>query len=268
MTDVIKVVVNTCFRLFLALFALCLFSASVCLAVSLKQSQIPIFIAHAGGAVNQQTYTNSLEALNLNYDNGFRFFEIDLSWTSDGELVAIHDWDGSFRGKFIVSEEIKVPTEAEFLKLKMKTGLTPLSLENVLMWAKGKGDVVIVTDIKDENIKALGKIFTDFEAYIDYIIPQVYSYQEYSEANTLGYPRTILTMYKMKIDPDEVMHFLTQNSPFAVTMPWQVAQSGLASHLYQNQIVVYAHTVNDIKLFNSLRKIGVFGIYTDYISPP
>jgi glycerophosphoryl diester phosphodiesterase len=39
----------------------------------------PTLIAHAGGAINQQTYTNSLEALNANYAKGFRFFEIDLS---------------------------------------------------------------------------------------------------------------------------------------------------------------------------------------------
>ena len=49
-------------------------------------------IAHAGGQFNGATYTNSLEALDRNYGAGFRAFEIDLSFTSDGELVCLHDW--------------------------------------------------------------------------------------------------------------------------------------------------------------------------------
>jgi glycerophosphoryl diester phosphodiesterase len=69
-----------------------------------------------------------LEALNENYGKGFRFFEIDFSWTSDGKLVAIHDWQGALSGMYIVSEGMGIPTEAEFVNLKMKAGLTQLSL--------------------------------------------------------------------------------------------------------------------------------------------
>jgi hypothetical protein len=150
----------------------------------------------------------------------------------------------------------------------MKTDLTQLSLEGVLKWAKEKGDVFIVTDVKDENIRALRKINTEFKEYRGYIVPQVYNYQEYTEISELGYPRIILTLYRMQIDPYEVISFSVRHSPFAVTMPWQVAQSGLAYSLNQKNTVVYAHTVNDLNLFHSLRKIGVFGIYTDHVAPP
>ncbi len=51
------------------------------------------YLAHAGGEINGQRYTNSLEALNLNYSNGFRIFEIDIITTTDGHLVCAHDWD-------------------------------------------------------------------------------------------------------------------------------------------------------------------------------
>ena len=36
-------------------------------------------VAHAGGSFQGNTNTNSLEALNYNYDNGFEYFEIDFS---------------------------------------------------------------------------------------------------------------------------------------------------------------------------------------------
>lgn len=37
-----------------------------------------LYIAHAGGGVENYTYTNSLESLNSSYEQGFRFFELDL----------------------------------------------------------------------------------------------------------------------------------------------------------------------------------------------
>ena len=57
-------------------------------------------IAHAGGQVNGATYTNSLEALEENYQAGFRAFEIDFSFTSDRQLVCLHDWEESFTRSF------------------------------------------------------------------------------------------------------------------------------------------------------------------------
>ena len=252
---------------FILLFALMLFRAPFCLPSEVKISA-PFFVAHAGGTINQQTYTNSLDALNSNYGKGFRSFEIDFSWTSDGELVAIHDWDRTFKKIFNITGDIEIPTKSEFLQLETKTGITQLSLENVLKWADKKGDVFIVTDVKDDNIKALRKMSLDFKKFDKYIIPQVYSYQEYHAVTTLGYNNIILTLYRMKFDPDKILSFSKNNSPFAITMHWKVAQSGLAYYLHKNHTRVYAHTVNDINLFASLRKLGVFGKYTDDISPP
>ncbi|MBW2466917.1 MAG: amidohydrolase [Deltaproteobacteria bacterium] len=227
----------------------------------------PVYIAHAGGAVNNKIYTNSFEALNTNYEKGYRFFEIDFSWTADGEMVAIHDWHNAFRQMFYVPQDITIPTKARFLQLETKTGLTQLSLEEILQWAKDQGDAYIITDVKNDNVKALKKINTDFKKYKKIIIPQVYSYREYAEAERIGYNTIILTIYRMKTNALELLNFSRNNTPFAITMPWKVAQSGLAYQLYWNGMKVYAHTVNDIDLFNSLRKIGVYGIYTDYISP-
>jgi glycerophosphoryl diester phosphodiesterase len=272
---------------------LMLFHALTCISSDLPQMRPPMFIAHAGGAVNRQTYTNSLEALNTNYEKGFRFFEIDFSWTADEELVAAHDWDDAYQELFYVPAEMKgkVPTSAQFFRLKSKKGLTQLSLEDVLAWAAEKQDAVIVTDIKDKNLNALRKIRNRIEKYEKYIIPQAYSYQEYDDILKLGYKNIILTLYRMEIDPAEALRlsknnsqdikdelrrrftaklvgFSKKRSPFAVTMHQRVARSGVAALLHQNNTAVYVHTVNDIKLFDALRGMGIFGIYTDYLAPP
>lgn len=48
-------------------------------------------IAHAGGAINGQTYTNSKTALINALNNGFRYIELDLYQTPDGNVVCSHD---------------------------------------------------------------------------------------------------------------------------------------------------------------------------------
>lgn len=49
-------------------------------------------IAHAFGGVDGASYTNSYEAFITNYNRGYRLFEVDLVQTTDGKLVARHDW--------------------------------------------------------------------------------------------------------------------------------------------------------------------------------
>lgn len=51
------------------------------------------FIAHAGGIINGKIYTNSLDALNNSYKDGFRLMELDLTHTTDGAIIAVHDWE-------------------------------------------------------------------------------------------------------------------------------------------------------------------------------
>ena len=256
-------------HLFVILGFLAIVPSGSGIALSKDELVPPIVIAHAGGAIKKMTYTNSLEALSANYDKGFRFFEIDLSWTSDGELVAIHDWEGTLQTNFLDSEKYLPPfNKKEFLKLQMKSGLTQLSLEDVLRWARTKEDAYIITDAKNDNIKVLLEINKKFAEWKQHVIPQVYNYMEYEKASLLGYPQVILTIYRMKIDPIELLTFALRESPFAVTMPWQAAQSGLAFDLYRNNIRVYAHTVNEFNHFLKLKRVGVFGVYTDYLAPP
>lgn len=226
----------------------------------------PKLVAHAGGAVDGVTYSNSLEALNANYARGFRFFEVDFSWTADGQLVAVHDWE-SARDILNMPDDVGVPTKSQFLRMKTSTGLTTLSLEDVLAWAGGKGDAYVVTDIRDGNLDALRKIRDRYNAWQDRVIPQVYSYREYDDVSGLGYANIILTLYRMKVVPEDVLTFCRERRPFAVTMSLWLARSGLASQLHGQEIVVYAHTVNDPGLFAELAGEGVYGIYTDEIAP-
>ena len=109
------------------------------------------FIAHAGGMINGDIYTNSLEALNHSYAKGFRLFELDIIKTADGQYVAAHDWEGwsritGYKGDLPVSKE-------EFLKHKILKTYSPMDMTMINSWFKEHEDAMLVTDKINEPRK-------------------------------------------------------------------------------------------------------------------
>lgn len=102
------------------------------------------FIAHAGGAIDGISYTNSLEALDANYAKGFRMFELDIIKTSDGKFVAAHDW--KYWAGLTGYNGPLPPTESEFLNHKILKKYTPLDMDRINQWFAGHKDAILVTD--------------------------------------------------------------------------------------------------------------------------
>lgn len=102
------------------------------------------FIAHAGGSINGELYTNSLEALNLNYARGFRLFELDIVRTKDDKFVAAHDWStwkrqSAYKGAL-------PPTLAQFKQYKINSKYQSLDLAAINQWFSEYSDAILVTD--------------------------------------------------------------------------------------------------------------------------
>ena len=83
------------------LLAACLFTGSVPYGNAKEEIAVntPEFnwenyniITHALGGLDGYTYLNSRESFINHYDKGCRFFEVDLSQTSDGVWVCRHNW--------------------------------------------------------------------------------------------------------------------------------------------------------------------------------
>ncbi|VAW44166.1 hypothetical protein MNBD_GAMMA02-1854 [hydrothermal vent metagenome] len=102
------------------------------------------FIAHAGGAIDGYKYTNSLEALKHNYQQGFRLFELDIQQTADGHFVAVHDWpqwqkQTKFQGEL-------PPTHEIFMQLPILQTYTALDVPAINAWFAQHEDAILVTD--------------------------------------------------------------------------------------------------------------------------
>lgn len=122
------------------------------------EPHIDRYIAHAGGEIDGVKYTNSLDALNHNYELGFRLFELDISETADGHFVAIHDWahwkkETNYQGEIPVSL-------SEFNKHKIRNKYITLDMSAINRWFSEHPDAILVTD-KINLPKKFAKQFVD-----------------------------------------------------------------------------------------------------------
>ena len=116
------------------------------------------FIAHGGGEINGISVTDSLEALNFSYNQGFRYLELDILKTSDGHFVASHDWNSWKKNNGY--DAILPPTLEEFKNVKIYKKYTPLDMEAINKWFNEHSDAILVTDHMDEPLK-FAKKFID-----------------------------------------------------------------------------------------------------------
>ena len=239
------------------------FHVSASVAVTTHRTRgWPEYIAHGGGAVNGKEKTNSLEALNLNYEKGFRFFELDFNWTSDGELVAIHDWNESKLTTF--GGKPKTMSLLEFRQAQTLTELSQMTLDDVAEWIRnGHEDAYVVTDIKDHNVDGLRLIASRHYDIQKNFIPQIYRFREMSPARRLGFPQVILTLYAAEYTESGILTFVDQQRPFAVTMPPHKTNVNFLGKLNQLQVMTYTHGVNDTVQQEQMRSLGIRGFYTN-----
>lgn len=219
------------------------------------------FIAHAGGLASGWDYTNSREALDENYRRGFRFFEVDMSWTADDHLVLVHDWKKTWR-RYFGGEA--VPTREQFLATPMRHGLSTLSMEDVIAWLGQHPDAFLVTDVKERNLDALQRVAAEAGPLVARIVPQAYGPDEIAAVRALGYEQVILTVYRSRLTPAELTDAAREGGAWALTIPEARARNGEFSQaLAEEGLPVYVHTVNDAAGWSQLRELGVDGLYTD-----
>jgi len=137
------------------------------------------FIAHAGGGIDGNSYTNSLEAMDLNYKKGFRQFELDFLKTSDGKIVAVHDWE-QWRGYTNYTLE-GVPSYKDFMNLKILDKYTPMDIAMVNDWFALHDDAVLVTDKINNPLE-----FSNQYEFKNRLIMELFSWEAIKEAVHVG----------------------------------------------------------------------------------
>ncbi|MCM2536180.1 hypothetical protein NDK43_32790 [Neobacillus pocheonensis] len=234
-------------------------------------------VVHGLGYIDGHLVTNSLDALLLNYNRGYRVFEIDLNMTSDHRLVARHDWTTghyAYLGQDYPAVAGPIPFQT-VMSLKIHGKYNPASWEQILAVMQMYPDIYIITDTKEMDEKSVRLTFSylvnavkQFDpTLLGRIIPQIYN------TKMLGYIKSnydfnyvIYTLYHLTDipSPSELAEWSMRNKITAITaLPFRLTYE-MRTALQEKGITIYAHTINDPNKAARYKKQGI-GIYTDFL---
>jgi hypothetical protein len=212
-----------------------------------------VYIAHAGGGLGRRTYLNNLEAIENSMRRHVNFIEIDFHYSKDSVVIACHNFEQR--------------TVAEFLQ---DTTLgTQLTLASLMEWLADK-EVMLITDIKTNNIKILKQISIKYKPILRKIIPQAYTIPEIIEIKEMGFKNVIYTNYISRYPNSVITQLANAHCVYAITLPYDMNFKRLKYFHGFNNIPtpIFTNTVNDRDLTDDLVNSGCRGVYTDLLLLP
>lgn len=224
-------------------------------------------IYHAGGEIQGNVYTNSLEAIEETLAEGNYFIEIDLNYTSDGHLVCAHSWQDVYPNDY-------QPTLEEFLSSKVQGKFTPITAADLIQIMRDTPEMYLVTDIKNKDIcppiAELVALAEEDPTILDRFIIQLYTGREKNSVKEI-YPfkdeQFLFTLYEWGVWQHEAAQICNEENISVITaMADQIPDADVAM-LRDLGFTVYEHTVNRADIANLSLARGVSGFYTDTLSP-
>lgn len=243
-----------------------------------------VLVAHAGGAVDGNAYTNSRQAIDLSLDSGFSYLELDFSKSKDGQWYLLHDWPSwasraGYQGELPPSSNDVVQRQEGYAAAPsihgVKSSYTTVSLNDLLQLLEQRAGFSVVTDTKSDD-DALLLLESIPEKYRDRFIFQTYSLDGIRRmAGLLGEERVILTAYQLNdwwrwdgFNEEFLAALRRYPRMFGLTVPLSVAyESEKMKRLLSVGIPVLVHgrpdEINSYNLPRQLMQRGVSGAYVD-----
>lgn len=111
------------------------------------------FVAHAFGSpkglAQSEIYTNSREAFETSYYNGYRAFEVDLMVLADGAVAAVHD---AHEHEYGLTKAFRMSTRAEIEDHPWRGKYDILFAEDIIDLMVEHPDVWVILDTKCEFV--------------------------------------------------------------------------------------------------------------------
>ncbi len=199
------------------------------------------FIAHAGGVIDGNAYTNSLEALEKSKQRGYKYIELDMvvGGVLKDKIIATHDCD-----RFYKMSSKRCGENIDFEKDKLLGKYSILDDERILKFFSKNEDMWLVTD-KIDDFYLLDKKFGKIK---ERMFVEVFCYKKYLEAMGFGFMNVALNV-KNKADVKEVL----KNKVNMVTMSLEFAKNNESDvlSLNNNGVKILGYTA---KNFDDVRK--------------
>ena len=223
------------------------------------------FIAHAGGGIDGEAYTNSLEAVEKSIKNSYKLIELDLLVTDDKRIVAQHDFNilGHICNKdFLKSEKSKEKNMILFSDISdcnkiFDNKYTLLKEEQIIKIFEKNKNLILVTD-KIKDYKLLKEKFK----FNDRLIVEVFNIKDYFKAklNGIKNPMFLFTDGRRNIIYSIIFNIKLISISTANTEKYK----NFLKYLLKNKVSIFAFSSNDSE-FNKIH-IGnsLTGVYTDF----
>lgn len=220
------------------------------------------FIAHAGGRIERYIYTNSLEALEKNYDIGFRLFELDIHKTKDNIYVAVHDWN-EWKAHTDYEGELP-PAYNDFKKFKIYNKFTSMDLHDINVWFCNHKDAILISDKVNDPVD-FSKKFIDKNR----LIMELFTWKAINEGINAGVHVMPTWAVLKTLGSNIVLSLKRQNIKFIAASRWVLKENkNILKSLLKNNIRVYAFNINydkgvDEKYFVCNELKYFYGLYAD-----
>ena len=227
-------------------------------------------IAHGGGEINDKTYTNSREALEKSVADGYRYIEIDFSFTADSVLVAAHDWRMFNRITGYEHKGDTAPTLAEFTQRRIHGEYTPLTAAELNDYFESNESLYLVTD----KVSTPAVLAAYFPRLKERMVVEAFTYPHYEELCAAGYYRVLYSVLAVDDFYDNVKKHLLQHWFYPGRKIEWIATHYTAVNYRIYKILdnlcdfnIAAYTVNDWALIPESKLNRVKMIYTEKIKP-
>lgn len=254
-------------RIFKSLSSL-VFVVSICLFTGCAKDDEQIkawyeyrMIAHAGGGIDGKTMTNSLEALNLSKQNGYKLIEVDFQLTSDNIVVLKHDFSKNslieLEQPTVGDEVFQIWDSETFKNTKIYRKYTPMTIDDLINWMEQNPEVYIVTDTKETDPDLIKKEFSGIveacdndKKILSRFIVQIYTNDMLETVKGIyDFPNILYTIYQVAEPTEEFFYsladFCTENNIKVVTIPAGYLWQPFIDILKERELIIYTHTLNN-----------------------
>ena len=173
-------------------------------------SEVPL-IAHGGGEIDGNAYTDSYQAVLNSVKKGRTLIELDLLLTTDHKIVAAHDWYHFAKiADYEYDKEHEALSYKEFKKKKICGKYDVLDMDKINELFMANKDLILVTDkIRDLDCLSESLLFSKAR-----VIVEIFRLPDYNRAVVLGFDNLALNINPVK---KGLIRFLQKNKIAAVT---------------------------------------------------
>lgn len=239
------------------------------------------YVAHALGGIDKYAYTNSKEALENSYNNGFKIFEVDIKLTSDKKLVCVHGWnknDYEKRMGIEYNKENPIMDYNTFMNLKIQGKYTPLSFKDFAEYLGKHQDMYVMIDIGSKGYEETKEIYTKIVEdcnYDDNILQRLIvggHTTKMIKAVKECYNFDIINLYwpeedkrEEQIDTkEEFVKYCKQQGITSLSVATNRYDEQFGNYMKENNMIVYVFTENDENVAKEILKSADL-VGTDFI---